>query len=102
MSQFLGMADTEMLISGATERDRMLSTRAVVVVNECETLFVPRHEQRLKAAVDQEMVTYRDLYASSPVSRRRTALIIGTTNKNELYTGSNGTRKIWQIPVQVS
>ena len=101
MSQFLGMADTETIISGATERDRLLSTRAVLVVNECETLFSPKYEQRLKAAVDQEMVTFRDLYASSPVSRRRTALIIGTTNRAELYTGSLGTRKIWQIPVQV-
>jgi hypothetical protein len=101
MSQYLGMCDTETLATGATERDRLLATRAILVVNECETLFTPRYEQRVKASVDQEFVTYRDLYVSSPLSRRRTALIIGTTNKPDLYTGSLGSRKVWQIPVTV-
>jgi hypothetical protein len=101
LTHFLGMGDVETMIAGGVERDRLLATRAVVVINECEPLFNPRYEQRIKSSVDQEIVTYRDLYASSPISRQRTALIIGTTNKSDLYTGALGTRKIWQIPVTV-
>lgn len=99
LNNLLGMADTETLLTGATERDRLLSTRAIVVVNECEPMFNPRYEQRIKACVDQESVTYRDLYAPNHVTRQRTALLIGTTNKSDLYTGTLGSRKIWQIPV---
>ena len=97
--QYLGLVSTDLMISAGVERDRFLSTRAVLVVNECEPLFTPRHEQKVKSSVDAEMVSYRDLYAPTPISRQRTALIIGTTNKPDLYTGSLGTRKIWQIPV---
>ena len=99
LANYLGMASTELMISAGVERDKLLCTRAILVVNECEPLFTPRNEQKIKSSVDQETVTYRDLYATSPVSRQRTALIIGTTNKPDLYTGSLGTRKIWQIPV---
>ena len=101
LAQYLGTANTETMIGAGVERDRLLCTRAVLVVNECEPMFTPRHEQKIKSSVDQEMVTYRDLYASNPISRQRTALIIGTTNKPDLYTGSLGTRKIWQIPVSL-
>ena len=100
MMSYLGLVTTDVMIGGGVERDRFLSTRAVLVVNECEPLFTPKHEQKVKSSVDQEIVTYRDLYSSSPVSRQRTALIIGTTNKPDLYTGSLGTRKVWQIPVE--
>ena len=100
LSNFLGMANVETMIAAAVERDRLLSTRAVIVVNECEPMFTPRHEQKVKSSVDQETVTYRDLYEPAPVSRQRTALIIGTTNKQDLFTGTMGTRKIWQIPVK--
>jgi len=101
MSDYLGMLDVETLIAGGVERDRLLCTRALLVMNECEPVFTPRYEQKIKSAVDQETVTYRDLYTSTPMSRQRTALIIGTTNKPELFTGSLGTRKVWQVPVQL-
>jgi len=100
LKNYMGMATTDVIIAGGTDRDRLLSTRAVLVINECETLFIPRYEQRIKSSVDQEIVTYRELYMNTPVSRQRTALIIGTTNKPDLYTGTMGTRKIWQIPVK--
>lgn len=100
LMSFLGMASVETIVAASVERDRLLSTRAIVVVNECEPLFSPKHEQKVKSSVDQEVVTYRDLYEKSVISRQRTALIIGTTNKSNLFTGSMGTRKIWQIPVK--
>lgn len=101
MADYLGMLDVETVIAGGVERDRLLCTRAILVLNECEPIFTPRYEQKIKSAVDQETVTYRDLYTSTPMSRQRTALIIGTTNKPELFTGSLGTRKVWQIPVRL-
>lgn len=100
MRDYFGAGSVDMMIKGDVERDRMLSTKALVVVNECEPLFTPRYEQKLKSSVDQETVTYRRLYAENTSTKQRTALIIGTTNKPNLYTGSLGTRKIWQIPVK--
>lgn len=100
MSNYIASASVDAMIKDDKERDRFLSTCAIVVVNECEPMFTPRYEQKVKAAVDQENVTFRDLYSNTPTSRKRTALVIGTTNKPNLYTGTLGTRKIWQIPVK--
>jgi len=100
MGNYIATADVETAIAAGKEWMMFLSTKAVVVINECEPMFSPRYEQKIKSSVDSESVTYRDPYARQVLSRPRTALIIGTTNKTNLFTGSTGTRKIWQIPVK--
>jgi len=99
MGNYIATADIDTVLTAGREWQMFLSTKAVVVINECEPMFTPRHEQKVKSSVDSETVTYRDPYAKHVLSRPRTALIIGTTNKANLFTGSTGTRKIWQIPV---
>lgn len=101
MGNYTATAPVEAAIKGDKDWNMFLATKATVVINECETLFVPKYEQKVKAAVDAESVSYRDPYGKQVLTRPRTALIIGTTNKTELFTGSNGTRKIWQIPVRL-
>jgi len=100
MGNYIATAEVETALTGGKEWHMFLSTKAVVVINECEPLFSPKHEQKVKSNVDSETVTYRDPYAKHVLTRPRTALIIGTTNKAHLFTGSTGTRKIWQIPVK--
>jgi hypothetical protein len=77
-----------------------LHSSAVVIIDECEPIFHQRYEQVLKSSIDQKDVTYRMLFTSTKMNFPRTALIIGTTNEQNLYTGSQGTRKLWQIPVE--
>lgn len=100
MGNYIATAPIETVIQDTKEWHMFLSTKAVVVINECEPLFTPRLEQKVKSSVDSESVTYRDPYAKHVLTRPRTALIIGTTNKLNLFTGNTGTRKIWQIPVK--
>lgn len=100
MGNYTATASVDIPISGGKDWLIFLATKAVIVINECEPMFTPRNEQKIKSSVDAETVTYRDLYAKQVLTRARTALIIGTTNKNNLFTGSTGTRKIWQIPVK--
>lgn len=78
----------------------LLSTKSVIVINECERLFTPAKEADLKSSIDQETVTYREPYATTSHTRKCVSLMIGTTNKTELFTGDSGSRKIWQIPVK--
>lgn len=99
MGNYTATADIETVLAAGKDWQMFLSTKAVVVINECEPMFSPKYEQKVKASVDSETVTYRDVYAKQVLTRPRTALIIGTTNKANLFTGSTGTRKIWQIPV---
>ncbi len=99
MGNYVATVDIDTILSGSKDWLMFMATKAIIVINECEPLFVPKHEQKVKSNVDSETVTYRDLYAKQLLTRPRTALIIGTTNKPHLFTGSTGTRKIWQIPV---
>lgn len=99
MGNYTATAEVSTVLHDSKDWHMFLSTKAVVVINECEPMFTPRYEQKVKSNVDAETVTYRDPYAKHVLTRPRTALIIGTTNKNNLFTGSTGTRKIWQIPV---
>lgn len=99
MKKYWASARVEDMSGGGTEWNRYLSTKAIVVIDECEPLFSPKFEQKIKSSVDSSTVTFRDLYSAAQQTRPKTALIIGTTNKYSLYTGDRGTRKIWQIYV---
>jgi len=101
MGNYISSVPTNMITRGDLDWKVCLATKAVIIINECEPLFTPRHEQKLKAAIDDSKVSYRDLYASAVRDRPRTALIIGTTNTDVLFTGDLGTRKVWQIPVKL-
>jgi hypothetical protein len=99
MSNYNATASVDVVTTGGRDWELFLSTKAIVVLNECEPLFQPKYEQKIKSSVDSASVTFRNIYGRRQLTRPRTALIIGTTNKTNLFTGSSGTRKIWQIPV---
>lgn len=92
--------ETSDIIKNKSDLNRILTTRALLVVDECEGLLARRHESHLKNIITVSDITYRDLYDNQTRTRKRTAGIIGTTNQLDLDFGLSGTRKFWVIPVE--
>ena len=102
MESYMASVSSETVITrGGADWYSILATNAFVVIDECEKLFCPAHEQKLKDSIDKRFVTYRDPYGVSSMNRPKTAVIVGTTNEESLFTGTQGTRKFWQVPVKL-
>jgi len=101
LENYRAEAPASLVKSGSDDWRRLLVTKAVVRVDECEELFNPLHINKLKESIDTHTATFRDLWDSYMRSRLRTALIIGTTNKLDLFTPATGSRKFGYIPVDM-
>lgn len=99
LGNFKASVDIDTATNQSGDWSRYLSSAAVVVLDECEEFLSPKHESRLKQSVDSAKISRRKLYDDRVLKARRTALIVGTTNKSSLFTSLTGSRKTWIIPV---
>lgn len=98
--KYMAFPLTDSLISNTDNLMRLLGQKAITIVDECDILFSPRAETVLKSLVSQTADTRRRLYEEEVEHFKRYGVVIGTTNKSELYIGDHGSRKVWQVPIE--
>jgi hypothetical protein len=91
----------ETLGSGKSIRDFMihLTSSAVMVIDEFETLFNKRNESMFKALVTCDSVDYVPIYSKTVVNAHRTAALAGTTNQRKLPLEQDSSRRVALIEV---
>lgn len=90
-------SDTEM----ALDKDAMLQLRAAWIYEwaELENVTSRQSVSRVKAFLTSTEDKYRPPFGRTPVTVRRSGVIVGTTNTQDFLHDPSGSRRFWVVPV---
>jgi hypothetical protein len=91
----------ETMGSGKSIRDFMihLTSSAIMVIDEFETLFNKKNESMFKSLVTCDSVDYVPIYSKTSIKAYRTAALAGTTNQHKLPLEQDSSRRVAMIEV---
>jgi hypothetical protein len=92
-------SDTEM----ALDKDAMLQLRAAWIYEwaELENVTSRQSVSRVKAFLTSTEDRFRPPFGRTPVTVKRSGVIVGTTNTQDFLHDPSGSRRFWVIPVGV-
>jgi len=90
-------SDTEM----ALDKDAMIQLRTTWVYEwaELENVTSRQSVSRVKAFLTSTEDKYRPPFGRTPVTVKRSGVIVGTTNTQDFLHDSSGSRRFWVVPV---
>jgi len=90
-------SDTEM----ALDKDAMMQLRAAWIYEwaELENVMSRQSVSRVKAFLTSTEDKYRPPFGRTPVTVKRSGVIVGTTNNHEFLHDPSGSRRFWVVPV---
>jgi len=90
-------SDTEMVL----DKDAMLQLRAAWIYewSELENVTSRQSVSRVKAFLSSTEDRFRPPYARTPVTVKRSGVIVATTNTQDFLHDPSGSRRFWVIPV---
>jgi predicted P-loop ATPase len=90
-------SDTEM----ALDKDAMLQLRAAWIYEwaELENVTSRQSVSRVKAFLTSTEDKYRPPFGRTPITVKRSGVIVGTTNTQDFLHDPSGSRRFWVVPV---
>ena len=90
-------SDTEM----ALDKDAMLQLRTALIYewSELENVTSRQSVSRVKAFLSSTEDKYRPPFGRTPVTVKRSGVIVGTTNTQDFLHDPSGSRRFWIVPV---
>jgi predicted P-loop ATPase len=90
-------SDTEM----ALDKDAMMQLRAAWIYewSELENVMGRQSVSRVKAFLTSTEDKYRPPFGRTPVTVKRSGVIVGTTNNQDFLHDPSGSRRFWVVPV---
>jgi putative DNA primase/helicase len=90
-------SDTEM----ALDKDAMMQLRAAWIYEwaELENVLSRQSVSRVKAFLTSTEDKYRPPFGRTPVTVKRSGVIVGTTNDQDFLHDPSGSRRFWVVPV---
>lgn len=90
-------SDTEM----ALDKDAMMQLRAAWIYEwaELENVMSRQSVSRVKAFMTSTEDKYRPPFGRTPVTVKRSGVIVGTTNNHDFLHDPSGSRRFWVVPV---
>lgn len=90
-------SDTEM----ALDKDAMMQLRAAWIYEwaELENVMSRQSVSRVKAFLTSTEDKYRPPFGRTPVTVKRSGVIVGTTNNQDFLHDPSGSRRFWVVPV---
>jgi predicted P-loop ATPase len=90
-------SDTEM----ALDKDAMMQLRAAWIYEwaELENVMGRQSVSRVKAFLTSTEDKYRPPFGRTPVTVKRSGVIVGTTNNQDFLHDPSGSRRFWVVPV---
>jgi predicted P-loop ATPase len=90
-------SDTEM----ALDKDAMMQLRATLIYEwaELENVMSRQTVSRVKAFLTSTEDKYRPPFGRTPITVKRSGVIVGTTNNQDFLHDPSGSRRFWVIPV---
>ena len=87
--------------SASQEKDAIikLSRNWICELGEIENTFKAKDVSRMKALISTRIDSLRESYGRRDRKFKRTAIIVGSTNKDEFLADKTGNRRYWVIPV---
>jgi predicted P-loop ATPase len=92
-------SDTEM----ALDKDAMMQLRGAWIYEwaELENVMSRQSVSRVKAFLTSTEDKYRPPFGRTPVTVKRSGVIVGTTNNQDFLHDPSGSRRFWVVPVGV-
>jgi Virulence-associated protein E/Bifunctional DNA primase/polymerase, N-terminal len=90
-------SDTEM----ALDKDAMMQLRAAWIYEwaELENMLSRQSNSRVKAFLTSTEDKFRPPFGRTPVTVKRSGVIVGTTNDQDFLHDPSGSRRFWVVPV---